>query len=133
MNRSMPTANDPAQARDLESGTICLTSQEINAELARIRAKRCTACGTEKALSEFYKKGERWDAACKACVCNQKAMNYARSKARNARNRTLRARSRVLDVARFDFVETIELLAPEAVSKILELAVERLMCSRNEI
>lgn len=46
--------------------------------------KRCSKCGVEKPLSEFYKKGARMEAKCKACLKEVRAQEYWR-KAKRAR------------------------------------------------
>ncbi len=47
-------------------------------EEAQEHRKRCSKCGVEKPYSEYYKKGARREAKCKACLKVARANEYRR-------------------------------------------------------
>ncbi len=60
--------------------------------------KRCSKCGVEKPLSDFYKKGVRIEAKCKPCLKEVRAQEYWRKRKRARLTKCRIAKVNVIEV-----------------------------------
>lgn len=84
--------------------------------------KLCTHCNIMKPLSEYYSKGDRYDARCKVCVKEAKKKKRKSIKKKKEFNERNRKSSRTLNITNYEVLDTGDF--PE---KGIELVVDFLL------
>jgi hypothetical protein len=94
--------------------------------------RRCSACGTDKALDAFYKMGTRLDSRCKDCLKRIRAGQYRKrkklpvdyAKGRVGKVMVKEIEMKSIELLRKD-MEAVELVLENLIYKILSKQINR--------